>query len=85
MVLTQAQRVLVHSTTQAARSRGTHLFSLYSLAASELAGEFGFGSLNRDCTQQIDQNILTKADKVRLRWHKAIDSEVAQQGQIPMR
>jgi hypothetical protein len=29
--------------------RGAHLFSLYSLAASELAGELGLGSQSSDC------------------------------------
>jgi hypothetical protein len=31
------------------------LFSLNSLAASELAGEFGFGSQSRDCKSEAQQ------------------------------
>ena len=30
----------------------THLFSLHNRAASELAGEFGLGSLRRDCRSE---------------------------------
>ena len=34
----------------ASQASQAHLFSLYSFAASELAGEFGLGSHRSDCT-----------------------------------
>lgn len=37
----------------ASQASQAHLFSLYSFAASELAGEFGLGSHRSDCTISV--------------------------------